>query len=240
MIPAATMLLADTDIEIGRHQTATVLGLTLNLDTVYTTAAAAVIVVALGLLLRLKITSGVPSGVQLFWESLTSYIAEQVETRLGRRLAGNVVPLAVTLFVFILVANWISVLRVGQHPEPPTSDANLPYALAVLVFVCFVAAGIRRSPKAYFSHFVTPYPALLPINLVEELSKPISLSLRLFGNLFSGTIMLSLIGLFPAYLAWAPNSAWKLFDLFIGVIQALIFALLTIIYFGQAAGEEGH
>jgi len=242
MTPAVTMLLAatTTNIEIGNHQTVKLAGLTFDVDTVYTTAIAAAVVIGLGVLLRRRVTSGVPGGVQLFWESLTSYISEQAETRLNRRLSGYVIPLAVALFAFILTANWLSVLRIHGQPEPPTSDANLPYALAVLVFVWCVVAGIRRSPRAYFGHFLAPYKFLLPINFIEEVAKPISLSLRLFGNIFSGVIMLELIGLFPAYLAWAPNAAWKLFDLFIGAIQALIFALLTIIYFGQAAGEEGH
>ncbi len=242
MTPAVTMFLAagTTSIEIGHHTTTKVAGLTFDLDTISTTAAAAVVVIALGVLLRRRVTSGVPGGVQLAWEALTGYISEQVETRLGRRLSGYVIPLAVTLFAFILAANWLSVLRIHGQPEPPTSDANLPYAMAVLVFVWFVGAGIRKNPKAYFGRFLTPYKAFLPINFIEEVAKPITLSLRLFGNIFSGVIMLELIGLFPAYLVWAPNAAWKLFDLFIGAIQAFIFALLTIIYFGQAAGEGGH
>jgi F-type H+-transporting ATPase subunit a len=80
---------------------------------------------------------------------------------------------------------------------------------------------------------------LAPINLVEELAKPISLSLRLFGNIFAGGILVSLIALFPPYIMWAPNAIWKAFDLFVGAIQAFIFALLTILYFSQAMELEG-
>ena len=65
--------------------------------------------------------------------------------------------------------------------------------------------------------------------------KPITLALRLFGNIFSGVIMVSLIALFPAYILWAPDIIWKLFDVFIGLIQAFIFALLTVLYFGSVA-----
>jgi F-type H+-transporting ATPase subunit a len=79
---------------------------------------------------------------------------------------------------------------------------------------------------------------MFPINLVEEIARPITLSLRLFGNIFSGVILVSLIALFPAYILWAPNAIWKLFDLFIGLIQAFIFALLTILYFGSVAPSE--
>ena len=79
------------------------------------------------------------------------------------------------------------------------------------------------------------------VNLVEEIAKPISLSLRLFGNIFAGGIMVALIALFPPYIMWAPNAIWKTFDLFVGLIQAFIFALLTILYFSQSMElEEDH
>jgi F-type H+-transporting ATPase subunit a len=74
---------------------------------------------------------------------------------------------------------------------------------------------------------------MFPINLIEELVRPVTLALRLFGNIFSGVIMVSLIALFPAFLLWLPNLIWKLFDMFIGLIQAFIFALLTILYFAS-------
>ena len=96
----------------------------------------------------------------------------------------------------------------------------------------------KKGFRAYYHHPTQPHWVLFPINLVEEIARPITLSLRLFGNIFSGVIMLSLIALFPAYILWAPNVIWKLFDLFIGLIQAFIFALLTILYFGSVAPSE--
>jgi F-type H+-transporting ATPase subunit a len=82
---------------------------------------------------------------------------------------------------------------------------------------------------------------LTPINVLEELIKPFTLALRLFGNIFAGTVMLLIFTLLPAYILWLPNIGWKLFDIFIGLIQAFIFALLTILYFGTAIGEaEAH
>ena len=102
------------------------------------------------------------------------------------------------------------------------------------------AFGIRSSGlRNYLKHFVQPFPILLPLNILEELIKPLTLALRLFGNIFAGGIMLALIGLLPAYLLWAPNVLWKLFDMAIGGIQAFIFALLTVLYFAMARGT-GH
>jgi len=78
-----------------------------------------------------------------------------------------------------------------------------------------------------------------PILVLEQFVNPLSLSLRLFGNIFAGGIMLALIGLIPLYAMWAPNILWKAFDMIIGVIQAFIFSLLTILYFGMAASGHG-
>jgi F-type H+-transporting ATPase subunit a len=239
-------ILAAGSIEVGHHETAKWFGMTVNTDTVYSTAIAAVIVIGLAFFLRAKVTSsGVPGGVQLFFEAITIQMRNQIETTIGLRIAPFVLPLAVTLFVFILVANWLSVLPVqytdssGQTHElltPPASDINFVLALALFVFVCYNAAGIWRRgiighPLALLKGHVA---FLAPINIIEELAKPISLSLRLFGNIFAGGILVTLIALFPPWIMWLPNAIWKSFDLFVGAIQAFIFALLTILYFSQS------
>jgi F-type H+-transporting ATPase subunit a len=246
-------ILADAAIEVGQHETVKWFGMTVNIDTVLATAIAAVIVIALAFFLRAKVTStGVPSGVQLFWEAITVQMRNQIETAIGMRIAPFVLPLAVTLFVFILIANWLSVLPVqytdksGHTHEllqPPASDINFVLALALFVFVSYHAAGIwRRGIIGYPLKLLRGHVAFLaPINLVEELAKPISLSLRLFGNMFAGGILVALIALFPPYIMWAPNAIWKSFDLFVGAIQAFIFALLTILYFSQSMElDENH
>ena len=245
--------LAIGKIEIGHHKVANWFGLTVNVDTVASTAIAAAIVIALAFFLRAKITSsGVPNGVQLFFEAITIQMRNQVETAIGLRVAPFVLPLAVTLFVFILISNWLSVLPLQYHDAdgphelraPPASDINFVLALALFVFVCYHAAGIRRRGilgyplKLVKGHVVF----LAPINIVEELAKPISLSLRLFGNMFGGGVLVTLIALFPGWIMWLPNAIWKSFDLFVGAIQAFIFALLTILYFSQSMelDEEHH
>jgi F-type H+-transporting ATPase subunit a len=245
-------IVADAAIEVGHHETAKWFGLTVNTDTVYATAIAAVIVLALAFFLRAKVTSsGVPNGVQLFFEAITVQMRDQIETTIGMRIAPFVLPLAVTLFVFILIANWLSVLplqykdRTGATHEllsPPASDINFVLALALFVFVGYHAAGIwRRGPIGHPLRLLKGHVAFLaPINLVEEIAKPISLSLRLFGNMFAGGILVALIALFPPYIMWAPNAIWKSFDLFVGAIQAFIFALLTILYFSQSMELEEH
>jgi F-type H+-transporting ATPase subunit a len=253
--------LADAAIEVGHHDTARWFGLTVNVDTVASSALAAVIVIGLAFFLRSKVTSsGVPGGVQLFFEAITVQMRDQIETAIGMRIAPFVLPLAVTLFVYILISNWLSVLPVqythsaGEAPKelfaPPASDINYVLALAMFVFICYHLSGIWRSGpigypvKVLKGHVWDTLPRgvgaiFSPINVVEELAKPISLSLRLFGNMFAGGILVGLIALFPPYILWAPNAIWKAFDLFVGAIQAFIFALLTILYFSQAMELEG-
>jgi F-type H+-transporting ATPase subunit a len=229
-------------IDVGTHITAQFGGWTFNLDTIWSSVLAALIVLGLGVWMRRKITHAVPSGIQSTWESAVSAIENQVEQSMGLRTAPFVVPLAVALFFFILIANWIELIPSDEKLVAPTSDVNTTYALALLVIVLMHIVSVRRNhPGNYIKHYFKPSPVLFPINLVEELVKPFTLALRLFGNIFSGTILIALIGLFPAWLLWAPTSIWKVFDLFIGVIQAFIFALLTILYFSfQLQTEEGH
>jgi F-type H+-transporting ATPase subunit a len=239
------------DIEIGKHPTSSFGGMTFNMDTIWTTLIAGAIVVGLGFWARSQLTRAtpdhIPSKIQLVWEAIVKQVNTQVEDSLGR-VNPFVVPLAVALFFFILIANWMELIpsepnsgsKDAVHLLPsPTADTNLTYALALLVMVGVWTYGIRtKGVKGYFKHFLEPFPIMLPLNVVEELIKPVTLALRLFGNIFAGGIMLSVIGLIPIYLFWAPNIVWKLFDMAIGGIQAFIFALLTVLYFGMAGA--GH
>jgi F-type H+-transporting ATPase subunit a len=237
-----------SSIEIGNHVERHIGGWTFNIDTIWTTLIAGAIVLGLGFWARAKLThpnpDHVPSKIQLLWETIVKQVNTQVEDSLGR-VNPFVVPLAVALFFFILICNWMELVPSEPNHDfhllpSPTADTNLTYALAVLVIVGVWIYGIReKGVKGYFKHFLEPFPILLPLNLIEELIKPVTLALRLFGNIFAGGIMLSLIGLIPIYLLWAPNLIWKLFDMFIGGIQAFIFALLTVLYFGMAGAGHG-
>ena len=234
-------------IHVGHHTMVFELfGMTFNGDTILATAITAVIVIALAFYLKSKVTStGVPGGVQLFWEALTIQMRQQIEGSIGMKVAPFVLPLSVAIFVFILISNWLAVLpwqyggsdgAAGELYKPPASDINFVLALALFVFICYHAAGIwRRGVIGHPIKVVKGHVAFLaPINIVEELAKPISLALRLFGNIFAGGILVALIAMFPWYIQWFPNAVWKTIDLFVGLIQAFIFSLLTILYFSQS------
>ena len=233
-------------ISIGTHITWRVLGQTIDVDTVLSTLVAGAVVLGVGFYLRAKATSGVPGKLQLAVETILDAVDEQVASAMGE--AGRpVVPLAFTLFTFILIANWLELIPTGHSPQylpAPSSDINFTAALAVFVIVLVHVTWIRKQGlRRYLGHYPRPYLVFLPINVIEELVKPVTLALRLFGNIFSGAVLLLIIAT-PALATWiAPipvlDVIWKLFDgLFVGPIQAFIFSLLTILYFQSAfAGE---
>ena len=233
-------VLASVNIEVGVHRTATVFGFALNIDTIWTTAIAGVIVIVigLGLALRASVTRAVPTKVQILWETIVETIEAQVEENIGKP-SRFVVPLAVTIFIFILVANWLELLPSDGYLRSPSADVNFTYALALLVIIWAHVNGVRHvGLRHYVKHVFFPpgRPVwLAPFNLIEEIVRPFTLALRLFGNMLAGGIMLSVIALLPFYITPAlGEAAWDLFDMFIGLVQAGIFALLTILYFGFA------
>ena len=245
------------NISVGEHPQAKWFGMTVDLDTIWATAVAGIVVMAIGLALRARATSGVPGKLQLVWELGVEAVQRQVESSIGPRGA-RVVPLAVTLFVFILVANWFEAFDLGSKYEflpAPTGDINLPLAMSFFVIILVHMASVRtRGLVGYVRHYVLqPFPwFLFPvnvfINVVEEVAKPITLALRLFGNMLSGGLMLALLA---ALVAWhifgvpvgygfvvVLNPVCKAIDMGIGAIQAFIFALSAILYFDMAMREE--
>jgi F-type H+-transporting ATPase subunit a len=245
------------DISPGVHPQFKLFGLTFDADIIWATIVAAIVVITMGLVLSKKATSGVPGKFQLVWELIVGAVQKQVDDTIGPRGA-KVVPLALTLFVFIFTCNLFEVLSIGSKYDwlpAPTSDVNLPLAMALFVIVLVHRAAIKnRGVRGYFAHYFTrPFPPkLFFVNLfmngVEELVKPITLTLRLFGNLFAGGLMLSLLASLVIWkLGPAPIGAvlsvpftvvWKLFDMLIGAIQAFIFSLLTILYFDTAMAPD--
>jgi len=236
------------NVPVGDHLTAKVFGLTVNIDDLISVAVAGLIIVALGVALRMRVTAGVPGKLQLAFETIVGAVEKQVSSTMGDR-GLFVVPLAVTLFIFILLCNWLEMIPTtwpGHHQllPAPTGDINLTAALAILVIILVHVTWITKSGlKSYVGHYFKPNVLFFPINVVEEIAKPLTLALRLFGNIFAGGIMLVLIADLPAkFILPIPvmDVVWKLFDgLFVGPVQAFIFTLLTLLYFDSAI-SGGH
>ncbi len=240
-----SFVLAAGNITIGDHHgVVRVGGMTIYMDVVWTTIIAAAIVMALGLRMRAKVTSGVPGKLQLLWELLVEQVTDLAQSAIGPE-GLPFVGLGLTIGLFVLVCNWLAFIPSGDPGflAPPTGDVNLPLALALIVFFTVHFNSVKaRGMKGYFKHYAQPYAALTPINIIEEITKPITLTFRLFGNIFSGVLMITVIvTLIPPFASWIGLMVWKPFDeLFIGAIQAFIFALLTIMYLGMGMSREAH
>ena len=236
------MTAAKDVLAVGASHRATVVGFEFNLDTIAATVTAGFIVIVVGLLARRGQWSARPTKLRLAWETIISAVERHVGSRLGS--AGRrVVPLAVVLFVFVLTACLLETIPSG-HPNKalpaPTGDLNLTAALGLFVVAAVHVTAVRtRGWRGYLRHYLQPSPWLVPLRLLEELVKPATLALRLFGNIFAGTVMVVLIfELIPPTIAPLPLLAWKLFSLFVAGMQAFIFALLTVLYFDSALASD--
>jgi F-type H+-transporting ATPase subunit a len=236
-----------SQIEVGNHWTTHILGMSLYLDSVVSSLVAFSIVLGAGLYLRHVTTAGVPGRFQAFIEMVWQTVDDYVMRMIGP-FASWAVPLCTVLFFYILVSNWLELIPTGGRLTSATADVNDTAALAVIViFLVHFTAIRQRGFKRYIKiNYLHPegmprvfYVLLAPINIISQISYPISLTLRLFGNMFAAALMLQIIALLPLYLSWAFNGVWKLFEgVFVDVIQAFIFALLTVIYLSMATMEH--
>jgi len=212
-----------------------------TLDTLVSSALAIAVTLGIAFFVASRLTPGVPGKLQMVLEFLVSYVRGLIRETVTED-ATFILPIAATIGLYILVANWLDFFPLGFTSilKPANSDLNQTLAMAIVVFIIVEAYAIRvRGLGGYLRHFMRPpFP---PLTIIEEIVKPITLSLRLFGNIFAGLLMVYLLTLLPSAFAWTtPISAvgvavWKAFDVFfVGTIQAFIFMLLTIIYFGQA------
>jgi len=204
----------------------------MTVESLLATGVTAAIVIAAAGVLRATLSATSPNRLQLAWEAVAG--AARNLTDVTGAYRDRVVAIAVTLFWFILAANWLPLLP-GSPLPAPTANINLTVALAGIVIVLVhVTAWQSRGARGYFKHYLSPL-WLAPVRILDELVKPVTLALRLFGVLFASGLVVAMLGvLLPPPAALVPHAAWTLFELAMGVVQAFIFALLTILYFNAA------
>jgi F-type H+-transporting ATPase subunit a len=165
---------------------------------------------------------------EIIFESIDQLVTDVV----GRRTPW-LAMFAGSLFLFIAACN-----VAGQFPgvQPPTANLAATSALAVVVFVTVPVAGIlSQGLGAYIKHYFQPNPLLFPLHLISEVSRTFALSMRLFGNMMSGHLIVALLVSLAGFLVPAPLMA---LDLLIGLLQAYIFTLLSIVYIGAALRSD--
>lgn len=229
---------------------------TLNYDSVISSVIAIIVTVAIAFWMRSKLQEGKPGRVQAIFEWGYDQLRGLIKTNVSDD-ALFIIPLALTLFLYILIANWIEIFPLAIFPVLHGANADLNQTLAMGVIVILVVQwysirvlGIGGYLRRFTKPFELPLPArivFIPLNILEEAVKPVTLALRLFGNIFAGAVMIGLIASLSALqlpvvgtigatiLGSIVLIVWKAFDvIFIGFIQAFIFMLLTVIYFGAA------
>ncbi len=205
------------------------------------TSAAITIAVCLVSFIAGRRLQVVPSGLQNFVEWAVGSLYNFFKGIMGEETCKRYFPLIGTLFIYILLCNYTGMLPGSGHIpwlEAPTGSINCTAAMAIIVFFTIHIEGIRsHHGGSYFKKLLKPFAFLLPLMILEELVKPISLTLRLYGNIFGEhTVTASFFDLVPIGL---PAVMQALFVL-MGLIQALVFSLLAAIYIKEAQPEEEH
>ncbi len=181
----------------------------------------------------------VPGGFQNVIELIVEKLDGMVNSTMGKN-ATKFYNYVGTIFIFILFSNISGLLGL----RPPTADYGVTFPLGVLTFILIHFNQFKyQKPKDIWADMCSPLPPWLPIwfpiNVISEIAVPISLSLRLFANILSGTIMMALIyGLLGMIATAWPAALHAYFDLFSGAIQTYVFCMLTMTYINNAIGEE--
>jgi len=236
----------------------------LHLDTMFFSILIGIIMIVVANGVRKRMVEGTPGGFQNFVESILDFVDGQVRDSFPNATP-LIAPMALTIFVWVWLMNFMDLIPVDLLPllgswlgihylkAVPTTDLNTTFALSFTVFLLIIAYNFKvKGPVGYLKMFLFhPFGKfLIPVNIVmtaiEELAKPLSLGLRLFGNMFAGELVFLLIALLAGaatigagLLIWFPlqvvlDLGWLLFHILVITLQAFIFMVLTIVYLGMA------
>lgn len=229
---------------------------TLHVDTLLFSLTLGLIFLALFRLVAVRMTAGKPGKLQNAVEMVFMFVQKQVldNFHCRDRFVG---ALSLTIFIWVFLMNFMDLIPVDLLPVlfqqmgvdylrvVPSADLNLTFGLSLGVFCLIIFYNLRfKSAKVLLKEcFAHPFPwFLFPVNFlfkcVEELAKPLSLALRLFGNLYAGELIFILIALTPMYMQWLLGGVWLGFHLFVITLQAFIFMILTIVYLSMAKMEQ--
>jgi len=200
--------------------------ITINLEVILMTWIVFSILIALGLMFTRK-RGILPKPIQALGEMIVTILYDLTEDALGKELAPKYAPLICALFLFLLISNWLGIV---PHLDEPTKDLNTTLGLGLMGFCIAHYAGIKsKGFKAYIREYFQPIFFMMPLNVIGELAKIVSISFRLFGNIMGGSIIILVVShlVFSVVL---PPFLNAFFGLFVGTIQAFVFTMLTVVY----------
>ncbi|MEE4261566.1 MAG: F0F1 ATP synthase subunit A [Desulfobacteraceae bacterium] len=200
--------------------------ITINLEVIVMTWIVFAVLIALGFAATRK-RDILPRPLQTLGELFVTLLYGLTEDALGKEMAKKYAPLICALFMFLLISNWIGLV---PHLEEPTKDLTTTLGLGLMGFVIAHYAGIKsKGFKAYIKEYFQPIFFMMPLNLIGELAKIVSISFRLFGNIMGGSIIILVVSHLTYSIA-LPPFLYAFFGLFVGTIQAFVFTMLTVVY----------
>lgn len=212
-----------------------------NMDTLITMWFTMFLLIILALVTTRK-TTLIPSKLQLATEGIVKYFSGIAKASMGEEASKRHLPLILTLFMFILTANLVGQLpwhlihlKTGELASP-NNDINMTAAMAIVVSLYYIYYGVKKKGFHFFFHgFSIDGIIITLVDTLELFVRPFSLALRLFANIFAGEVLVfTVVGIF-AYFIPLP---FMLFELFVALIQALVFTLLSTTYISMAVNEE--
>ena len=234
------------ELEVGHHFLWQLGSLKIH-GQVFLTSWFVIAILVIASLAATKNVQKIPSGIQNFMEYALEFIRDIAKNQIGEKEYRPWVPFIGTLFLFIFVSNWSGALipwKLIKLPAgelaAPTNDINTTVALALLTSLAYFYAGFSKRGLGYFKKYIEPTPILLPIAILEDFTKPLSLSFRLFGNILADELVVGVLVLLVPLFVPLPVMALGLFT---SAIQALVFATLAGAYIHEALeghGEEEH
>jgi len=200
--------------------------LTFNIESIIMTWIVCGLLIVFGLLATRK-KARVPGAWQIVGELFVFQFFNLAEDALDQEMAKKYGPLICALFMFLVLSNWLGIL---PHLEEPTKDLNTPLSLGIMGFVIAHSVAIKtKGLKAYVKEYFAPIFFMMPLNLIGEVAKIVSISFRLFGNIMGGSIIILVVS-YLTYNVLLPPFLNAFFGLFVGAIQAFVFTMLTLVY----------
>ena len=224
-------------VEVGTHLYWTFAGFTVHGQVLLVTWLVIATILAITIAGTLNLEQ-IPKGLQNFVESVFEYVAGIAKDQIGEYEYRPWIPYVGTLFLFIFVANWYGALipwKLIELPEgelaAPTNDINTTVALSLLTSISYFYAGFSKKGLGFFARYISPTPIFLPINILEDFSKPLSLSFRLFGNILADEIVVSVLCLLVPLFVPLPV---MVLGIFASSVQALVFSTLAGAYIAES------
>jgi F-type H+-transporting ATPase subunit a len=200
--------------------------MTFNLDVILMTWVVIAILTFFGFMAARNRTI-LPGPLQVVGEIFVAQLYALTEDALDKEMAKVYAPMICALFMFLLISNWLGII---PHLGEPTKDLNTPLSLGLMGFFIAHYAGIKaKGFKTYVKAYFDPIFFMMPLNVIGELAKVVSISFRLFGNIMGGSIIILVVS-YLTYSIILPPFLNAFFGLFVGTIQAFVFTMLTVVY----------